>query len=170
MNIAYIDCQNIHKGVQNQWREIDWKKFFVYLRETVKVNKVKFFIGYIESNTKFYDTLKEIWYIVVFKTTSSHSVQSKTVGKKERTTIIKGNIDSELVVEAMRDFYENWMKIWHLVSGDGDFTVLVNFWNEKEVLGNVFVPLANRASVLLKLAAWKKIIEIKGLKPKIFRQ
>ncbi len=170
MHIAYIDSQNIHRGIQDQWRQIDWEKFFIYLKDSLRIDQVKIFIWYLESNTKFYSKLRNFWYIVVHKTAYSYIIPTIQSWKKTRETVIKGNVDSELVVEAMRDFYENNMTIWHLVSGDGDFTVLVNFWKEKKVLGRVFVPNVRKASVLLKQSAGNTIVDMGGLKPKIFRQ
>jgi len=81
---AFIDSQNLNKGVKNQGWKLDFKKFRVYLREKYKVTKCYLFIGYIPKYRSLYAQLKNSSYLVVFKPTL----------KIRRLCVIKGNVDA----------------------------------------------------------------------------
>lgn len=63
---------------------------------------------------------------------------------------IKGNVDTHLVLSAAQYYYEQNYKNFILVSGDGDFDVLVEFWKEREVFDRLITPNGANASKLLK--------------------
>jgi uncharacterized LabA/DUF88 family protein len=68
---------------------------------------------------------------------------------------IKGNVDAELVLQAMIE-YENYEKAI-IVSGDGDFSCLARYLDDKNKLETILVPNQNRYSQLLRRAANAKI-------------
>ena len=47
MIYAFIDAQNVYKGVQSDGWLLDWRKFRVYLRDKYRVEKAFLFIGYM---------------------------------------------------------------------------------------------------------------------------
>jgi len=53
-NFAFIDTQNVHLAIQDQWRKLDWKKFREYLLNKYKVSTAYLFIGYIPENQDMY--------------------------------------------------------------------------------------------------------------------
>lgn len=53
----------------------------------------------------------------------------------------------------MQDMYEGRLSEGYMVSGDGDFAVLINIWKDNNILGGVFTPNATYASRLLKRKA-----------------
>lgn len=63
---------------------------------------------------------------------------------------IKGNIDTHLALSAAQHYYEQDYTRFILVSGDGDFDVLVEFLKEKGVFGKLIIPYRNMTSKLLK--------------------
>ena len=90
MKIVYIDSQNIHQWLlQYHWWIIDWKRFFVYLGDKYKVDKVKIFFWYLKSQRGFYQKLRNIWYEVCFKET----LVLPNWG-------IKGNVDIDIAIFA----------------------------------------------------------------------
>ncbi|MHA1549914.1 MAG: NYN domain-containing protein, partial [Alphaproteobacteria bacterium] len=115
----YIDGANLHRGVISQNWKIDYKRFFVWLSEKYKTRKIYLFLGYLKKQNKLYNFLKKCGYILVFK---------ETLVLKDGTT--KGNCDAELVIQALEDFYEekDGVNMGILVSGDGDFACLIDFW------------------------------------------
>jgi uncharacterized LabA/DUF88 family protein len=143
-NYAFIDSQNVSFGVRAMGWQLDFAKFRIYLKEKYGVSKAYLFLGYIPWNEKRYETLNEYGYLLIFK---------KAIINK--TGLIKGNVDAELVLQAMIE-YENYEKAV-IVSGDGDFACLVRHLNENQKLKNVIVPNKNRYSGLLKKAAAGKI-------------
>ena len=69
---------------------------------------------------------------------------------------IKGNCDAELVLQAVRDYYENGFEKAIIVSSDGDFGCLVQFLQERNKLEIVLSPRnKNKCSTLIKRFAPK---------------
>lgn len=63
----------------------------------------------------------------------------------------KGNCDADLVLHAVRDYFEHGISKVVLVSSDGDYTPLVKFWLEKGVVCEIVSPSpVEKCSVLLK--------------------
>ena len=53
-------------------------------------------------------------------------------------------------LSATRHYYELNHDYFILVSGDGDFDVLLEFWKEKGVFDKLIIPYRNMTSKLLK--------------------
>jgi len=160
MKIVYIDSQNIHQWLlQYHWWIIDWKRFFVYLGDKYKVDKVKIFFWYLKSQRGFYQKLRNIWYEVCFKETLVLPNWS-----------IKGNVDIDIAIFALKDFYENSVSQAFLVTWDWDFNSLVYFWIEKEVFWKIFIPWVKNSSVLLKRVAKNNILDLAELKIKLKKE
>jgi len=79
--------------------------------------------------------------------------------------MIKGNIDADLVLQAMIDL-ENYDKAV-IVSSDGDFYSLVKYLYNKGKLECVISPYSETCSSLLKKSAKEKIIFINNLQKKL---
>lgn len=77
----------------------------------------------------------------------------------------KGNIDADLVLQAMMD-YDNYDKAI-IVSSDGDFYSLAKYLYEHKKLRLVMSPYARTCSVLLKKSAKEKIVFIDNLRRKL---
>jgi len=87
-----------------------------------------------------YTSLQAVGYLLVFK---------EVVYDGDGNA--KGNCDADLVLHAMRDYYENSVTSVVLVSSDGDYTPLVKFWLEKGVHCTIVSPAPIRkCSILLK--------------------
>ncbi len=144
VNFAFIDSQNLNLGIRDLGWKLDWKRFRIYLREKCHVAKAYLFIGYIPENQNLYRVLQESGYILVFK-----PVLMRPGGKP------KGNVDAELVLQAMieRDKYERAV----IVSSDGDFACLVSYLKNEGKLERVLSASRNGCSKLLKKAAGNRI-------------
>ena len=143
-NFAFIDSNNLNLGIKEIGWRLDFKKFRIYLAEKYAVKKAYLFIGYLPENQELYRSLQEFGYVLIFK-----PVMRNKDGEP------KGNVDAELVLQAMIDWgkYEKAV----IVSSDGDFYCLVNYLYEKEKLKRVISPNYKRCSALLKKAAREKI-------------
>ena len=93
MNFAFIDSNNVNKAIEGLGWKLDWIRFRVYLKEKYNVSKAYLFIGYIPDNSDLYSSLQEAGFNLIFKPT-----YRKPDGK------IKGNVDAELVLQAMREY------------------------------------------------------------------
>lgn len=136
-NYAFIDSQNLNLGIKEQGWSLDFKRFRVYLQEKYGITKAFLFIGYIPTNQSLYTTLQSFGYILVFKPTLQ--------GAKGK---IKGNVDAELVLNAMKEI-PNYDKAL-IVSGDGDFCCLIEHLKKMNKLLNLMIPDVNQYSSLLR--------------------
>ena len=153
-NYAFIDSQNLNLGIQSLGWKLDYKKFRIYLKEKYSVSVAYLFIGYIPSNQDLYSFLQEVGYILIFKPTLPN-----------RNGEVKGNIDADLVLQAMLD-YKKYNKAI-IVSSDGDFYSLVKYLYKQNKLKFVMSPYVKTCSVLLKKTAKEKIIFMDNLRKKL---
>ncbi len=136
-NYAFIDSQNLNLGVQKAGWKLDWKKFREYLRSKYDVKTAYLFIGYLQENEAMYEQLHEAGYLIVLKPTVE-MVMNKTDDPKVDKPIVKGNIDAELVLYAMKEM-ANYKKAV-IVSGDGDFYCLAEYLASKKRLLKIMTP------------------------------
>lgn len=156
-NFAFIDSQNVNLGTQELGWKLDFKRFRVYLKEKYHVEKAYLFIGYIPENQNLYRSLQEFGYVLIFK-----PVMRDGDGE------VKGNVDAELVLQAMVD-YEKYDRAV-IVTNDGDFYCLVNYLREKGKLKVVVSPNYAKCSALLKKAARSNIVFMDNLRKKLARK
>ena len=143
-NYAFIDNNNVNSAVNSQRWKLDRAKFLKLLKEKFKVSKAYLFIGYTPENSKMYKYFREIGYEIVFK-----PVLTLESGQT------KGNVDAELVLQAMIDYRKYDKAI--IVTGDGDFACLVRHLYNKEKLYSLIVPNKRRYSQFLQDAAFEKM-------------
>ncbi len=142
-NLAFIDGQNLYRGTTEtdpKWK-VDLFEFRKYLSKKYNVEKAYYFLGFLdEDNQNLYDEIQESGFIIKFR---EHN--SAMIGKK------KGNVDSDIIFDIMRRIYqkESFDKIV-LVSGDGDYKMLVDFLIMEERLKKILFPNKNFASSLYK--------------------
>jgi uncharacterized LabA/DUF88 family protein len=153
-NYAFIDSQNVHLGIKSLGWSLDWRKFRVYLSDKYSVGMAYLFIGYIPEHADLYDHLRKAGFILKFK-----PVLLDSAGK------FKGNVDADLVLQAMID-YEAYDKAV-IVTSDGDFYSLVDYLRAKRKLRTVLSPYIKTCSTLLKKSAEEKIYFMNFLRPKL---
>ena len=68
-NYVFIDSQNLNLSIRNCGWKLDFKRFYIYLKDKYKINKAFLFIGYVAGNESLYTFLQEAGYIVIFKPT-----------------------------------------------------------------------------------------------------
>src|SRR4051812_22677809 len=163
---AFIDSQNLNLGTQRMGWKLDWRKFRQYLADTHGVTQAYMFIGYMSENEALYEYMHELGYLVVLKPTidvtsmpepdkSAENAQPKKSHDDKDKPTVKGNVDAELVLYAMKE-YPNYQKAI-IVSGDGDFFSLAEYLEEKGKLANILTP------------NWQYSTLLKPFDPKIIR-
>ncbi len=145
---AFIDSQNLNLGVQKMGWKLDWRKFRQYLEKQYGVTKAYMFIGHVPEFEDMYVHMHELGYLVVLKPTSDMTRVQAEPQKNTETTAdsikteekkpIKGNIDAELVLWAMKELKDYDKAI--IVSGDGDFLCLAEYLQEIGKLGYIMAP------------------------------
>jgi uncharacterized LabA/DUF88 family protein len=153
-NYAFIDAQNVHKGIQSLGWKLDWRKLRIYLTDKYKVKTAYLFLGYLPTNQDLYANLQKAGYILIFK-----PVIFDSTGKA------KGNCDADLVLHTLieKDSYENAI----IITSDGDFYSLVKYLYDNGKLEMVLSPHYLTCSTLLKKEAKDKLNFMDNLKQKI---
>lgn len=157
-NYAFIDSQNVYKGTKRDlgW-QIDWYRFRIYLNHKYGVTHAYLFIGFIPEHNDLYDELQKAGFILKFKPVLPNGDSG-----------VKGNVDADLVLQAMID-YENYDKAV-IVSSDGDFYSLVRFLYDNKKLKVVISPHTKKCSKLLKKSAKDKIVYMDKLNNKLSKR
>ena len=166
-NYAFIDSQNLNVGVQKFGWKMDWKKFRQFLTDKYGVTKAYMFIGYVPEFENMYEQLHQSGYAVVLKPTydmtrprqeekkdepgDAKSGEDKAAEEKKP---VKGNIDAELVLWAMKE--RNTYDKAIIVSGDGDFYCLIEYLDEQKKLLKVLAPNAHYSGLFNR---YEKYIE-----------
>ena len=139
-NSAFIDSQNVNLGVRSLGWSLDWARFRAYLSRRYGVTTAYLFLGFVPENQALYRSLQRAGYVLVFK-----EVTYREDGKP------KGNVDAELVLQAMIDYDQYQQAV--IVTSDGDFACLVRHLRQQDKLRAVLSPTRDRCSALLKKAA-----------------
>ena len=146
-NYAFIDSQNLNVSVQKYGWKMDWKKFRQFLTDKYGVTKAYMFIGYVPEFVDIYEKMHEAGYAVVLKPTfdMSRPQSEEKTHKNGEEKKVKGNIDADLVLWAMREMpkYDTAL----IVSGDGDFFGLVEYLDEQNKLAKVLTPTGQYSSL-----------------------
>ncbi|NQT73956.1 MAG: NYN domain-containing protein [Chloroflexi bacterium] len=152
-NYAFIDGQNVYKSALEIGWKLDTRKFRKYLSDKYGVTVAYYFIGYMEENTALYDMLKEHGYELIYKPTYR-------IGGT-----VKGNVDAELVLQAMID-YEVYDKAV-IVTSDGDIACLAKYLLSQSKLLCVLGSSKKGCSHLLEQAATGYISYMDELQTKV---
>jgi uncharacterized LabA/DUF88 family protein len=94
--------------------------------------------------------MHELGFLVVLKPTvdvsASHDADDKKSKKDDDKPTVKGNVDAELVLYAMKELPNYGKAI--IVSGDGDFFSLAEYLEEQGKLANILTPNWQYSSLL----------------------
>jgi len=155
-NYAFIDGQNLYKGVEKLDWEIDYYRLRHYLRAKFGVIEAFIFLGYIAKYKKLYDYLESCGFTLIFK-----EIDYNKEGAK-------GNVDVDLTLNVMK--YMNDYKKAILITSDGDFTSLVRELKLNNKFGVLISPSKNKCSYLLRREVGMKYVPLTKIKTKIEKQ
>ncbi|CAN5354655.1 hypothetical protein BH09PAT4_BH09PAT4_04160 [soil metagenome] len=152
---AYIDSQNLNVTTQKDGWKMNWQKFRQWLADEYGVTKAYMFIGYVPEFEAMYEQLHQLGYSIVLKPTfdmtrvqDDETKETKQGEPEPEKRPVKGNIDAELVLWAMKDFNTYDKAI--VVSGDGDFYCLVEYLDEQKKLLKLLAPTRKYSSLYNK--------------------
>lgn len=140
--------------------EADLYKLSIYLKQKYNTHEIYYFLGYVrDQNEDLYDSIQQAGMILKFR---EHN--SAMLGKK------KGNVDSDIIFTIMKKLYkgEEFDKVI-LISGDGDYRMLVDFLLEENKFEKILFPNRKYASSLYKSLSRKNFafLEDNDIKRKI---
>ncbi len=156
---AFIDSQNLNVSVQKLGWKVDWQKFRDFLRKQYGVTEAFMFIGYVPEFEDMYDQLHETGYSIVLKQTFDMTrPQAELLDEADKKTLdmkdkpddeekkpVKGNVDADLVLWAMKELPRYDKAI--IVSGDGDFFSLVEYLESQHKLLKILTPNSHYSSL-----------------------
>lgn len=145
------------KSEINPW-EIDLARFRVYLERKYNVSEAYYFLGYVqETNQELYEEIQKAGFVLIFR---EHN--PAMLGKK------KGNVDSDIIFHVMKKMYkkEDFTRII-MVSGDGDYKLLVDFLIEEKRFEKILFPNKKFASSLYKKLGSQYFDYLENIKDKI---
>lgn len=141
-NYAFIDSQNLNLGTQRMGWKMDWRRFREYLLKEHGVEHAYMFIGYMSENEQLYEYMHDLGYLVVLKptvdVTTPDPKTGKTSNKDKEKSAVKGNVDADLVLYAMKELPNYDQAI--IVSGDGDFLGLIEYLDSQKKLAQILTP------------------------------
>ena len=141
INIAYIDAANLDRALKSLNWKIDYERFRVWLKDKYQIERAYIFIGLIPKYSYLYTYLSESGFTLVFKEVVYQNGSDKP----------KGNCDTDLIMQAMEDYYEGNLSKAVLVASDGDYAPLVKKFHEQDSFYTVLSPaLSKQCSILLK--------------------
>lgn len=153
-NYAFIDNQNLNLGIQKLGWKMDWRKFRKFLRDKYDVDEAFMFIGHMPEHEDMYLQLHDAGYLIVLKPTFDMSRPQKTQktevkeGETEDKKPVKGNVDAELVLWAVKEMKSYKKAV--IVSGDGDFYSLVEYLEQQNKLEKLLAPNYHYSSLYNK--------------------
>lgn len=166
---AFIDSQNVNVSTQKFGWKMDWRKFRRLLKDKYGVTQAYMFIGYVPEYEDMYEFLHDAGYSIVLKPTvdmsrpreanekpAKESVPEAAPKEEDRKSV-KGNVDAELVLWAMKEM-KNYDKAI-IISGDGDFYCLVEYLSQQGKLQKLMPPNVHYSSLF---KPYEKYIEHLG--------
>ena len=114
--VVYIDASNLKKWVDQKNWELDYRSFYIWLKQKFNIDKAFLFMWFIPDNYRLYNYLQRIWFDIIFK--------EALISKEWK---IKWNVDAELVLEIVKNYYEGEVSEVILVSWDWDYSCVVEF-------------------------------------------
>ena len=125
---AFIDAQNVVQATRRLGWDFDLVKLRKYLSDKHGVTEAFYFIGFVQRNQRLYSAIQQAGFVLQFK-----EVAARPTGVE-----IKGNVDANLTLHAATtiDDYDKAV----LVSADGDFSPLVQFWQSRDKFKCVLSP------------------------------
>lgn len=169
---AFIDSQNLNVGTQKFGWKMNWARFRTWLRDEYNVEKAFMFIGYIPENESLYEQMHDAGFLVVLKQTydMTRVKEEPNPDSDEEKPPVKGNVDTDLVLWAMKEI-GNYQKAI-IVSGDGDFFSLVEYLHSKKRLLHVMTPSGHYSQLynayqdyIVQLDHHKRILQYRDRKP-----
>jgi len=139
-NFAYIDGNNLYRGVRNSGWRLDFLLFRKLLSEKYGISRAYYFIGLIPKEKDLYAFLQKAGYTLIFK-----EVVYSGLGNP------KGNCDADMVLQSVIDAFENNCEQQILVTSDGDYAGLAKFLIGRSKLRAILSPSTKeKCSILLK--------------------
>jgi uncharacterized LabA/DUF88 family protein len=151
---AFIDSQNLNVTTQKDGWKMNWARFRQWLNEEYGVTKAFMFIGYVPEFEPMYEQLHQQGYAIVLKPTfdMTRPAPEEVITEDTEKRHIKGNVDAELVLWAMKELPNYDQAV--VVSGDGDFFCLIEYLQQQGKLRKLLAPSHKYSSLYNKYESY----------------
>lgn len=156
--IAYIDAANIILSCNRAGIILDFLKLQVYLKHKFRVDDIHYFTANLKKISEDIDILRENNFKIVLK--DLYIENSKT----------KANCDVEIAHYITKHIENKNVKELVLLSGDGDFSMLLDYAYEKSVKVSLMPADKKSSSKILRIKTFIKIIFLEELKDLITKE
>ncbi len=156
---VFIDEANLFHSQRTLGWKIDYKSLFWLLYdEYAQTKNIFLYTSFISTDLKkhsFINKLVDYGFVV-------HSKETKKIISTSGTTLLKGNLDIELALDAHRfsDTYDTLI----LFSGDSDFAYLVDLLKEA---GKKVIVVSNKGHISRELLRRSEFVDLSSLRSKI---
>lgn len=158
---VFIDAANILYSQKTLGWQINYKKIFKFFKKNCNLSFINFYYANISKNKgqkRFFDMIIDTGY----------NLKTKPVKyiKTPKATIMKGNLDVELAVDAITNIDK--FQTFILLSGDSDFEIVLKYLRnlDKHVIvmsskGHISIELIKNCDKYFDLKKFRKYIERK---------
>lgn len=156
-NWAFLDMQNLYKGVkENRWK-INWQRFRFVLRKHYSVTKAVVFMGFVKENIALYNTIR----------LAGFDLEFREVKRGGNGQIDGGNVDADLASYAMDHKMEYRQAV--IIADDADYCKTIQSLDRQKKLKLIISShlLTNTSFQIKQSVASEKIISIHGLRKQI---
>lgn len=156
-NWAFVDMQNLYKGVQERGWNIRWESFRQYLKDRFNVTRAIAFLGYIKEYQSIYNHLRKAGFRLEFR-------QVKRLGNG---TIDGGNVDADLASYVMD--YKNEYHKAIIIADDADYCRTIKSLNRQNKLKVIISShlIRNTSELIKQVVGRDQIVSIHSLRNQI---
>jgi hypothetical protein len=156
-NWAFLDMQNLYKGVQERGWNIRWESFRSYLRDRYNVTRAIGFLGYIKEYQSIYNHLRKAGFRLEFR----------QVKRLSNGTIDGGNVDADLASYVM-DYKDEYHKAI-IVADDADYCRTIKSLNRQNKLRLIISShlISNTSELIKQVVRDDQILSIHSLRNQI---
>lgn len=154
----YIDSSNIILSSLDIGFEIDFEKLFIYLKDRFRTEEIFYFTPNLKKIAQEIETLKIIGYKIVLK--EIYYENNKT----------KGNCDVEISHYITKHIENNEVDTLVLLSGDGDFSFLIDYALNKNISVYLMPSNLKSSSKILRIKKKSKIVFLDSLRSLIEKE
>ncbi|MBP6024910.1 NYN domain-containing protein [Ferruginibacter sp.] len=156
-NWAFVDMQNLHKGVQEKGWAIKWKCFRQFLKDNYNVTRAVAFMGYIKEYQALYTHIRNPGFTLEFR----------QVKRLNNGTIEGGNVDADLASYVMD--YKNEYHKAIIVADDGDYCRTVKSLDRQNKLKLIISShsMKNTSELIKQAVGCKSILSIHSIRNQV---
>lgn len=145
-SIVYIDAANIILSAQRSGMEIDFSKLQIYLKDKFRTDEIYYFTANLKQLKEEIQKMEELGFILVTKDVYYENAKTKANCDVEISHYITKHIENHLISKLI------------LLSGDGDFSMLLDYANKNNVKVILMPSDKKSSSKILRIKKYLKLI------------